>query len=137
MIKTEQQVERDFYTLVKDGVLGKAIKGGIYRADMRPDNAHTEDLVVKFLAGLDEQVQTGVVLVNIYVPDVPYLNTGRKVANLVRIGELQALIQELIRDNSNTEYRILADTSPSTMAVEEIEQHVITARLKFYRLSSD
>lgn len=62
MIKTEIQVERDFYSFVKSSKLGKAIKGSVYRSDMRPADAKTEDLIVKFLAGLDEQVQSGVVI---------------------------------------------------------------------------
>ena len=58
------QIERDFYSFVKNSDLGKAIKGKVYRPEMRPANATTEDLIVKFLAGLDEQVQTGVVIFN-------------------------------------------------------------------------
>ena len=136
MVKTEQQIERDFYFFIKDSPLGKAVKGGVYRSDMRPDNAHTEDLVVKFLAGLDEQVQSGVVIVNVYVPDVPYQKTARKVSDKSRIGELQALIQSFVNDNANTEYRMQTDVSPTTMAVEGVEQHVVYARIRFYRLSS-
>nr|DAF03153.1 MAG TPA: hypothetical protein [Caudoviricetes sp.] len=136
MVKTEQQIERDFYSFIKDSPLGKTVKGGVYRSDMRPDNAHTEDLVVKFLAGLDEQVQSGVVIVNVYVADVPYQKTARKVSDKARIGELQALIQSFVNDNANTEYRMQTDVSPTTMAVEGMEQHVVYARIRFYRLSS-
>lgn len=136
MVKTEQQIERDFYSFIKDSPLGKAVKGGVYRSDMRPDNAHTEDLVVKFLAGLDEQVQSGVVIVNVYVPDVRYQKTARKVSDKARIGELQALIQSFVNDNANTEYRMQTDVSPTTMAVEGVAQHVVYARIRFYRLSS-
>ena len=68
-VKTEIEVERDFYSFIKNGSLGNAIRGEVYRPDMRPSNAKTEDLIVKFLAGLDEQIQTGVVILNIYIPD--------------------------------------------------------------------
>ena len=81
MIKTETQIERDFYSFVKNSDLGKAIRGKVYRPEMRPANATTEDLIVKFLAGLDEQVQTGVVIFNLYVPDIPYTD-GRMVPDL-------------------------------------------------------
>lgn len=63
MTKTEIDFERDFYTLVKNSKLGSAIRGSVYRSDMRPDNANSEDLVVKFLAGTDEQVQSGTMLI--------------------------------------------------------------------------
>lgn len=55
---------------------------------MRPANATTEDLIVKFLAGLDEQVQTGVVIFNLYVPDIPHAD-GRMVPDKNRIGKLE------------------------------------------------
>ena len=34
MIKTEMQIERDFYSFVKNSDLGKAIKGKVYRPEM-------------------------------------------------------------------------------------------------------
>lgn len=137
MIKTEQQIERDFFSFVKSSTLGKGIKGTVYRSEMRPDDATTEDLVVKFLSGLDEQVQTGVVVINIYVPDVAYQQTGRKIGDKKRIGELQELIRSFINDSDNTEYWMQTDGTPQAVKVEDIEQHVIYARIKFQRLSTD
>lgn len=134
MIKTEMQVERDFYSFVKNSKLGKAIRGGIYRAEMRPANATTEDLIVKFLAGVDEQVQSGVVILNLYVPDVAYTD-GRKVADRQRIGELEELILAFVETAGGSEYWLQTDTSPSTMRNEEIEQHFIYARIKFNRIT--
>lgn len=131
-VKTEQQVERDFYTFIKESELGKAIKGAVYRSEMRPNDAETEDLVVKFLAGLDEQIQSGVVILNLYVPDIAYQN-GRKVIDHKRIGELQELINSFVNDNQNTEYWMQTDTTPTTMQNQEIEQHFIYARIKFNR----
>ena len=63
--KSEKQIERDFFSFVSQSVLGQGIRGKVYRPEMRPANAKTEDLIVKFLAGLDEQIQSGVVLLNI------------------------------------------------------------------------
>ena len=50
-VKTENQIERDFFSFVKGSNLGKALLGGVYRSGMRPNDAKTEDLVIKFLAG--------------------------------------------------------------------------------------
>lgn len=50
--KTEQQIERDFYSFVNKSPLGKAIKGKVYRDEMRPADAKTEDLIVKFTQDL-------------------------------------------------------------------------------------
>lgn len=134
MIKTEIQVERDFYSFVKSSKLGKAIKGSVYRSDMRPANVKTEDLIVKFLAGLDEQVQSGVVIFNLYVPDIPH-DGGRKVPNKNRIGELEELILAFVETAGGTEYWLETDTTPTTMRNEEIEQHFIYARIKFNRIT--
>lgn len=134
MIKTEIQVERDFYSFVKRSKLGKAIKGSVYRSDMRPANAQTEDLIVKFLAGLDEQVQSGVVIFNLYVPDIPHAD-GRKVPNKNRIGELEELILAFVETAGGTEYWLETDATPTTMRNEEIEQHFIYARIKFNRIT--
>mgnify|MGYP000476335987 FL=1 len=134
MIKTETQIERDFYSFVKNSDLGKAIKGKVYRPEMRPANATTEDLIVKFLAGLDEQVQTGVVIFNLYVPDIPYTD-GRMVPDSKRIGELQELILSFVETAGGTEYWLSTDATPTTMRNEDIEQHFIYARIKFNRIT--
>jgi len=136
MAKTEQQIERDFYMLVTASSLGQALQGNVYRADERPDNADTEDLVIKFLSGLDEQEQIGVVIFNIYVKDITNVQ-GRKVSNKPRIAELQELLQTFVNENNftNTEYKLQTDGSPASQAVDGIEQHIIFARIKFYRLN--
>lgn len=132
--KSEQQIERDFYSFIKDSELGHAIKGEVYRPDMRPENAKTEDLVVKFLAGLDEQIQSGVVILNLYVPDILHPD-GRKVKNSPRIAVLEDLITSFIEDNDNTEYWMEKDGTPTSMKNEEIGQNFIYARIKFNRIT--
>lgn len=133
-VKTENQIERDFYSFVKGSNLGKALLGGVYRPGMRPDDAKTEDLVIKFLAGIDEQVQSGVVIFNLYVPDIPY-SDGRMVKDMNRIGELEELILDFVNNAGDTEYWLMTDVTPTTMRNEEIEQHFIYARIKFNRIT--
>lgn len=133
-IKTEIEVERDFYSFIKNGSLGNIIKGSVYRPDMRPANAKTEDLIVKFLAGLDEQIQTGVVILNIYVPDAKNTD-GRMVRDAARIGVLQAAIRDFVDKNDETEYWMETDGTPTSMKNEEIGQWCVTARIHFRRIS--
>lgn len=137
MIKTEQQIERDFYTLIVNSPLGAAVNKRIYRDGMRPDNAKTEDLVIKFLSGVDEQVQTGVVVLNLYVPDVACSKGGRKVKDAARIAELEELILSFVNDNTDTEYWLQTDGTPISMFNEEIKQHLIYSRIKFNRITAD
>ena len=133
-IKTEIEVERDFYSFIKNGSLGNTIKGSVYRPDMRPANAKTEDLIVKFLAGLDEQIQTGVVILNIYVPDAKNTD-GRMVRDAARIGELEGAIRSFIEGNDETEYWMESDGTPTSIKNEEIGQWCVTARIHFRRIS--
>lgn len=133
MIKTEQEIERDFYTMIKSSELGNEIRGGLYRDGMRPDNSTEEDLIVKLLSGTDEQVQEGVIVINLYVPDIP--NGSRKVKDLQRITELQSCIRSFINDNENTEYLMSSDGTPKSMLNEDINQHLIVARIKYKRIT--
>lgn len=134
MKKTEIQIERDFYQLIKDSRLGAAIRGTVYRSEMRPANATDEDLIVKFLAGTDEQIQRGTVILNLYVPDINFKD-GRKVADKKRIGELQELILDFIDTCDDTDYWIESDGTPYSTMNPDIEQHLIVSRLKFQRIS--
>lgn len=132
--KTEQQIERDFYSFVNNSPLGKAIKGKVYRDEIRPTDAKAEDLIVKFYTGVDGQVQTGTVILDIYVPDITNKD-GRKVKNSPRIAELQELVLNFIENNDNTEYLMETELSPYTIKSEEIEQHEIKVRIKFNRIT--
>lgn len=131
MIKTQTEIDRYFYTVVKASNLGKAITGSVYRPDMRPDNPTTEDIIVGLLTGIGGQTQEGVVLVNVYVPDKPD-KKGRLVADLTRIGVLQSHIQSLISDCQGGDYYIDRNTeTPRAIEVKELHQHCFTIRLQF------
>lgn len=133
MIKTANDIERDFYQFVKNSELGYAIRGEVLRDGMREDNAKSEDLVVKFLAGLDEQVQTGIVLIHIYVPNKTIRN--RNVRDTARIGELERLIRDFVDTAGGVEYWLETDTTPKSIEVENINQWLVIARIKFKRLT--
>ncbi len=105
MAKTEIQIERDFYGFIKQSTLAEAIRGDIYRRGMRPNNAKTEDIIVKYLGGIDEQIQAGTVVINIYVPYIPYQD-GRRGEDLNRIGELQEAGNALLSEINDTDYYI-------------------------------
>ena len=54
-IKTEKQIEKDIFRIIKASPINTMIGGTLYRNGMRPRNAKTEDAVVAFLSGLDGQ----------------------------------------------------------------------------------
>lgn len=133
--KTEKRIERDFYELVTKSELAKSISGKVYRKGMRPPESDKEDIVVKFLSGLDEQVQNGIVVLNIYVPDKPILSTGAKVEDIRRVEELEELAKSFIENNDSTEYDLSKDGTPKSLEAEGIEQHFISLRIKFKRVT--
>lgn len=134
-IKTEQEIERDFYMMLVESDLGLALRGKVYRDEMRPADAKTEDLVVKYLAGVDDQIQEGVMLCHIYVPDLTQKG-GRKVKNFERIASLQSLARQLFDKSVNpSEYRLSTDGSMKTIPVDGIDQHMIILRLRYRRIS--
>lgn len=133
-MKTSSQIERDFFAYIANSAIGQNIGGSVYRSGMRDWNAKTEDAVVKFLAGEDEQIQTGVVILNIYVPDIIYSNGSRP--NHARIAEIEELINSFFDDFDSTEYWIKADTTPIVLDDSDIKQHHIYTRIKFQRFSN-
>lgn len=131
-MKTEQDIERDFYRFVSESEIGRTIRGSIYRDGMRPANADTEDLVVKFLEGTDAQFQSGIMVLNLYVPDIT-MGKGRKSKDFKRIAELQNAINSFFDVGCGNEYEITKDATPKTLRNEDIGQHFIYVRIKFRR----
>lgn len=132
-IKTEKQIERDFFAMLKDSELVKSVNGTLYRSGKRPSDSKKEDIVLKFLAGIDDQTQTGVVILNCYVPDIMSKTVGRMVENDKRTGVIEELVNDFIHNNSSTEYWLEPDTTPITQENKEIQQHFVYARIKFQR----
>lgn len=130
------EIEADVFRIVRESGLKEAIKGVIYRDDMRPKNAKTEDAVVKFLTGTDGQVQQGYVLVHVYVPDVPSVcGDGESVKDIVRIKALQSAVNDALSDLDNDEYLFEITDTPKTYEAEGVRQHFINVRLYYKRVT--
>ena len=135
MEKTSKQIERDVFHIIKNSDLKNIIGGSFYRSGMRPKNAMTEDVVVKFLAGIDGQEQNGVVLIHIYVPNIQISDDGELGENITRIDELEEVFNTFITDLENEEYLFEKDGTPHSYSVEGIEQHFISIRLQYRRIT--
>lgn len=135
MEKTSKQIERDVFHIIKNSDLKNIICGSFYRSGMRPKNAMTEDVVVKFLAGIDGQEQNGIVLIHIYVPNIQISDDGELGENITRIDELEEVFNTFITDLENEEYLFEKDGTPHSYPVEGIEQHFISIRLQYRRIT--
>lgn len=136
MEKTEKQIEKDVFRIICDSELKAVVGGAVYRDGMRPKNATTEDIVVKFLTGIDGQEQSGVVLVHIYVPNIKSPSgDGELVPNITRIDLLEEKANSLLSSLEDTEYLFEKDGTPKSYPAEGIEQYFINVRIKYRRIT--
>ena len=130
MRKTGSAVEQDFYIILKDQTaLPDIITGSIYKRGMRPLDAQTEDAVISFITGLDGQIQTGVFVINIYVPDV--VINGRSYQNSARCRELESALDGVIEQIDDPGYDLSLKDMVQTYQEEDLKQHFVNAKLNF------
>lgn len=130
MKKTGSQIEFDVFSILRGSLLATTIKGSIFREGMRPNGAKTEDAIVSFVAGLDDQIQTGVVNVNIYVPDIAN-GSAVLVKNGSRCQELEIVTNSIIQSIIPGEYRFKLGATIQTYKAEGIDQHFVNCKIKF------
>lgn len=133
MAKTSKQVQGDVYRLLKDSTLYTMISGEVYRNGYRPRDSRKEDAVVIFTTGLADEIQTGVVTVNIYVPDKDLFGNGVLVEDGERTEELERLadswVESLTAEISN--YKFKLQQTIYTEAESDIHQHFIVVKLQY------
>lgn len=131
-IKTEKQIEKDIFRIIKASSINTMIGGTLYRKGMRPRNAKTEDAVVAFLSGLDGQFQTGVVLLNIYVPMTQNASSD-KITDISRVETLEAAVKDFFDECSEVNYLFELRETPYSEDLDEIEQTRINVRIHYTR----
>lgn len=133
MTKTGQQVADDILDLLKGSELISEITGDIYFFGTRPKNSNVEDAIIRFVTGMDEQIQTGVVIINIYVPDIGPVDDGF-IQNIDRCTVLEIAANEWVRSltTSRTNYRFKLSQTIYTEHEPDINQHFVSVRLKYY-----
>lgn len=139
MAKTGKQIQGDIRRLLKDSTLYTQISGEVYRNGYRPRDSKKEDAVVTFTAGLPDQIQTGVVTVNIFVPDIDPDDNGTWVEDGRRSGELEKLAQEWA-DSLTAEvscYKFKLQQTIYTEAEPDIHQHFVVVKLKYEYFGDD
>ena len=139
MAKTSKQVQGDIYQLLKDSTLYTMISGEVYRQGYRPRDSRKEDAVVIFTTGLPNQIQTGVVTVNIFVPDIDPYDNGVLVENGARTEEIERLAGKWV-DGLTTDkscYKFKLQQTIYTEEEAEINQHFIVVKLKYEYFGDD
>ncbi len=137
MTKTSKQVQSDIIALLENSALKASVSGNVYRgtpdSSYRPRDSKQEDIVVIFTTGYPYEVQTGVVTVHIYVPDIDPYNDGILVEDGRRTEEVEQLasqwVESLTCDRSN--YKFKLRQTIHTQARPDIHQHFVVVRLGY------
>jgi hypothetical protein len=126
-MRTGKQISSDVIKLLENSPLNAAISGGVYHSGFRPRDSHLEDIIVIFTTGLPEQIQTGIVTVNIYVPDVKNLENGQRCA------ELEAAAVRWVESLTTavSDYRFTLQQTVYTENDADIHQHFVVIKLKY------
>lgn len=137
MAKTAKDIQGDILTLLKASGIDEVISGSIYREGYRPKDSKLEDVIVIFTTGLTGDIQTGVITIHIYVPDIElkgvYVENGARTAALERV--LQTFIDSLTCNRTN--YKFKQQFVVSTEAAREIQQHFVVGMLRYEYFGSD
>lgn len=133
MAKTGKQIQGDIYRFLRASALAGQISGDVYRNGYRPRDSRKEDAIVTFTAGLSDQIQTGVVTINIYVPDIDSDGNGTWLEDGARTEEMEQLAQEwadsLTAAVSNYKFRL--QQTIYTEADPQINQHFTVVKLNY------
>jgi hypothetical protein len=132
MRKTGKQVQSDVIALLNSGELPALVSGKVYRNGYRPRDSRLEDIIVTFTTGLPEQIQTGIVTVNIYVADVKGRN-GVMLEDGRRCEELEIAAVEWVDSltASASDYRFTLQQTVYTENDADIDQQFVVIKLKY------
>jgi hypothetical protein len=135
MIKTGKQIQSDIIDLLRDSNLANAVNGKIYRFGYRPRDSKAEDIIVVFTTGIPDQIQTGIITLNIYVPDIEDENTNNGVMyeNGRRCEALEIAATEWAESltTGRTDYKFTLQQTVYTEEEPEINQHFVAVKLKY------
>ena len=133
MAKTAKQVQTDIIALLRGSELATEISGEVYRNGLRPRDSRLEDAVVIFTTGLPDEIETGVVTVNIYVPDIDPYENGVLVEDGERTETLEILAQGWVDSLLGSGTNYVFELRQTIYTEAELKQHFVVVKLG-YRL---
>lgn len=130
-MKTDTDICKDIYHIVKDSEIKTTITGNITYTGRETDK---EDCVISVLDSMNGQIQDGKVNVNIYVQDIT--SNGLIKPNVSRISKLSDISKEVFGDGRRSVFgdgfRVTLEKQ-RVLSVNGKSEHVInnTIRYKF------
>lgn len=136
MVKTENEIERDLYALLVNSSLADSVGGGVYRSGLRPYDSKAEDVTVKLLSANARQVQSGTILIHVYVPSLQS-EAGRNVPDKSRMGEIEGLLRQWLDECGHGEYFMEADPLPYSEYQADVNQWMVICKVSFRRCTEE
>jgi hypothetical protein len=133
MPKTSRQIQGDVYRKLLKSPIAETITGGVYREGLRPRDSPNEDAVVIFTAGVTGDIQSGVVTINIFVPDIDPYDNGVLTEDSARTEEIERAAQRWVDSLStrDSNYRFRLQQTITTDEAPELHEHFIVVRLEY------
>lgn len=139
-MKTGNEIEAEFYQAVKNTTLAAQVNGEVYRDDFRPRDSVKEDIIVRLTAVTSGQVQSGVVTLLIYTPDIQVRGkSGVRKRNSARLTELESLAAQAVEEiaESLDGYdQVMTETGIRSYR-DDNEQHFVSVRISFEYLNEN
>lgn len=134
-MKTAKEIQEDVIDLLKGSTLREQVTGGVYSGGLRPRDSRREDIEVIFTLGNPGQVESGVVTINVFCPDISEgLTPGAKVENARRTREIERLLAEWVETLTPATtggYLFTPASTILTLPEEETDQHFTSVKLKY------
>ena len=139
MMKSESEVEQDFFDALKGTSLILQVKGNLYKHGTRPFDSNKEDVVVKVTTLAASQMQQGVVSILAYCPNVDASEYGRMMPDKARIMKLERLcydtLFEIKQRIADGYHDLRLETAISSRYDAEIKQSHVIMKIKFQYLT--
>ena len=129
-MKTDVEIKQDMYACIVSCGLNAEISGSVGYTGRETDK---EDCIISVLDSDAEQVQTAIVYVNVYVPDIT--SGGRKQEDVSRTEVLSKLFSEKLQSGFGETFRFSL-RKQRIEAVQGRDEHVITHRIEYLQLNS-
>lgn len=138
MPKTAKEVQSAVIALLKDSKLASSVSGGIYRRGYRPHDSQLEDIIVIYTTGFPAEIESGVITINIYVPDIA-LQADYYVENGQRTAEIERAAADWFSSLTvaSSEYRFRLRQTIYTIAEPAIRQHFVVLSLGYERYAGN
>ena len=134
-MKTAKQIQEDVIDLLRGSTLREQVTGGVYPGGLRPRDSRREDIEVIFTLGNPGQIESGVVTINVFCPDVPEgFTPGAKVENARRTREIERLLAEWVETLTPATtggYLFTPANTILTLPEEETDQHFTSVKLRY------